>query len=59
MHLPFLFAYSQASIVTKLKISENTALEIDAYYLLFGTATKDEKCSLNRYLSKMTPEQLR
>lgn len=35
------------------------ALEIDADYLLFGTATRDAKCSLNKYLSKMTPEQSR
>ncbi len=34
-------------------------LEIDADYLLFGTATRDTKCSLNKYLSKMTPEQSR
>lgn len=34
-------------------------LEIDADYLLFGTATRDPKCSLNKYLSKMTPEQSR
>ena len=25
------------------------ALEIDADYLLFGTATRDAKCSLNKY----------
>jgi len=35
------------------------ALEIDADYLLFGTATRDMKCSLNKYLSKMTSEQSR
>lgn len=35
------------------------ALEIDADYLLFGTATRDSKCSLNKYLAKMTPEQSR
>lgn len=34
-------------------------LEIDADYLLFGTATRDMKSSLNKYLSKMTPEQSR
>ena len=34
-------------------------LEIDADYLLFGTATRDTSCSLNKYLSKMTPEQNR
>ncbi len=34
-------------------------LEIDADYLLFGTATRDAKCSLNKYLAKMTPEQSR
>ena len=34
-------------------------LEIDADYLLFGTATRDKDNSLNKYLSKMTPEQSR
>lgn len=34
-------------------------LETDADYLLFGTATRDSNCSLNKYLSKMTPEQSR
>lgn len=34
-------------------------LEIDADYLLFGTATRDTKNSLNKYLCKMTPEQSR
>ncbi|MGM9552514.1 MAG: helix-turn-helix domain-containing protein [Clostridia bacterium] len=34
-------------------------LEIDADYLLFGTATRDMNSSLNKYLSKMTPEQSR
>ena len=35
------------------------ALDVDADYLLFGTATRDTKNPLNRYLSKMTPEQSR
>lgn len=35
------------------------ALEIDADYLLFGTATRDTENSLNKYLSNMSPEQSR
>ena len=34
-------------------------LEVDADYLLFGTATRDSENPINRYLSKMTPEQSR
>ena len=34
-------------------------LETDADYLLFGTATRDANCSLNKYLAAMTPEQSR
>lgn len=34
-----------------------TVLDTDADYLLFGTATRDKNNSLNKYLSKMTPEQ--
>ncbi len=34
-------------------------LEIDADYLLFGTVTRDAENPLNKYLSKMTPEQSR
>ena len=32
-------------------------LEIDADYLLFGTATRNEKNPINAVISKMTPEQ--
>lgn len=35
------------------------ALEADADYLLFGTVTRDIKNPLNKYLSRMTPEQTR
>ena len=32
-------------------------LEIDADYLLFGTATRNEKNPINAVISKMTPER--
>lgn len=34
-------------------------LETDADYLLFGTITRDAEYPLNRYISKMSPEQAR
>jgi len=44
--------------ITKL-IEFCKALDIDADYLLFGTLTRSKNIPINRYLTKMTPEQAR
>lgn len=44
--------------ITKL-IEFCKVLDIDADYLLFGTSSRSKNNPMNKYLSKMTPEQTR